>query len=209
MSEENKPEAAKPVKAAVTKKPATKAAAVQKRAPAKKTTARKPAAAKAATAKRTAPKKAPATPKPAVAKTAEKTAAAAAKVSETAQKTAPEAETSANHAHSKAANDGPEATAAFNKDKLIEELKEKDWATIVIRGIFMLVFGMLCQIALSFTFFLAVIQFIVMVGTGKPNHTITGAIAIAGKYMGQVLNFLSFKTEDKPFPFDLDFPQNK
>jgi len=189
MSEEKKPAPAAKAKTTTAKTAAKKkTTAAKKRAPVKK------AAPKTAAKKRAAPKASP-------------RKAAAAKTPEPDKKTATAPQTPGNEPHAETPPKQPEENTSFNKDTLIEELKDKDWPTIVIRGIFMLVFGVLCQIALSFTFFLALIQFIVMVGTGKPNETVTKAISIAATYMGQTLSFLSFKTEEKPFPFDLGFPQ--
>ena len=72
----------------------------------------------------------------------------------------------------------------------------------------MVLFGFLANIALMVTFTLAVVQFFVMVGTGKPNQMVTSFITRLATYIGQSLNFLSFKTEDRPFPVELELPSD-
>ena len=216
------------VKSAAAKKAAIKkTAAVKKVASSKKALTNGPKA-KTSAKKATAPKKAAGTssvkksaPKSAP-KPAEKTAAA----KPTVKQPAPSAETvtSTDALHSAEAETpeqtqkatSPEANAstedagksdsAFDKDTVIKELKEKDWGTVVLRGVFMLIFGILCQLALYVVFVLAVVQFLIMIGTGKPNPSITAAIATAASYMRQTMDYLSFKTEEKPFPFDKEFP---
>ncbi|MBV1901709.1 MAG: DUF4389 domain-containing protein [Kordiimonadaceae bacterium] len=44
---------------------------------------------------------------------------------------------------------------------------------------------------------------------GPPNASLTSAIVIASKYLGEILAFESFRTDDLPFPFGNDFPEDK
>ena len=187
---------AKAAKKPAAKKPAAaKAAAKSKtaaKAPAKKVVAKKPAAKKAAVKK--TPVKKNVAPKAA----AETTAPVEDVTVEAAPQPAPkpEAESTEESTH-----------AGFDSEKLITELKEKDWGTIATRAFFMVFFGFLANLALGVTFVLALLQFVLMVGTGKPNHTVTSIISRLATYIGQALDFLSFKSEDKPFPMDLDLPK--
>ena len=183
-------------KAKAVKKPATaKAPAKSKtaaKAPAKKAVAKKPAAKKAAV------KKTPVKKQPAPKAAAETTAPVEDVTVEAAPKAAPKSATESTEESSHAGFDG---------EKLIAELKEKDWGTIVTRAFFMVFFGFLANLALGVTFVLALLQFVLMVGTGKPNHSVTSVIGRFATYIGQALDFLSFKTEEKPFPMDLDLPK--
>jgi len=212
--------------AADNKVPATKAK------PARKATASKPATARKPAAKKTAVKKAPAknaAPKAAAAKktTTRKSAAAkpAAKATpkkpninsaqaeadkqqaaEAPKSEQPTKESVAEAPDASKASDETKDHPVFDSDKLIAELKEKDWGTIAVRAFFMVLFGFLANLALMATFMLALIQFIMMVGTGKPNNLITSIISRLATYIGQALNFLSFKTENRPFPMEMDIP---
>jgi len=184
---------------------------------AKKPAAKKPAAAKAAAKSKTAAKapakkvvaKKPAAKKAAVKKTPVKKNVAPKAAAET---TAPVEDATVEAAPQPASKPAAESTeenthAGFDSDKLITELKEKDWGTIATRAFFMVFFGFLANLALGVTFVLALLQFVLMVGTGKPNHTVTSIISRLATYIGQALDFLSFKSEDKPFPMDLDLPK--
>ena len=216
---------ATPAKSASVKKASTKKSPAVKKPSAKKAAAKatqpKVTAKKTAPAKKTAAvKKAPTKPtiKKASSKKTEAGVAAndpspqASQRASVAQPSAtneePAENTSANtaHEHAQSPNGSNASEAVFDKDKMIKELKEKDWGTVVLRGVFMLIFGILCQLALYVVFVLALVQFLIMIGTGKPNSSVTSSIATAARYMSQTMNYLSFKTELKPFPFDRDFP---
>lgn len=211
-------EAAK--KKAPAKKATTKTAAAKKSAPAKakkpteaaaKPTAKKPAV-KKPVAKKPAAKKATPRKKPATKATAEK----AKKIEDVKAKNIRAEDTisqqsgadQASTDKSGAETDGAGDHAGFDSERLIAELKEKDWGTIATRAFFMVFFGFLANLALMVTFILALVQFILMVGTGSPNHSVTSVISRLATYIGQALNFLSFRTEDKPFPMDLDLPSD-
>jgi len=184
----------------------TEAAASKKKAAPRKraTTAKKPAAKttrKTTTAKKAAPKKAAAKPK-----------AAAAKAAEAPSKAAPPPETEAPKAEApkpeneSAKNAGSGHTISEDAQEFISELKEKDWGTYLVRGIFMLVFGFLSWLAISFCFLLAGIQFIILVLTGGPNDVVTKAIMTAGNYIADVMAYLSFKSDERPFPLGKPLP---
>jgi len=199
------------------------AEATENKVPAKKTKAakkppaKKPAAAKAAAKSKTAakaPTKKAVAKKPAAKKAAVKKTPAKKKVAPkaAAETTAPVEDVTVKVAPQPAPKPEAESTeesthAGFDSEKLITELKEKDWGTIATRAFFMVFFGFLANLALGVTFVLALLQFVLMVGTGKPNHTVTSIISRLATYIGQALNFLSFKSEDKPFPMDLDLPK--
>jgi len=216
-------EAAK--KKAPVKKATTKAAAAKKAAPAKakKPTkaAAKPAAKKPATkkpaAKTTAAKKVTPRKKPSVKTAAEK----ATKIEDVKVENIGTEDTSSERSGADQAGadqtgagklgaeaGGFGAHAGFDSERLIAELKEKDWGTIATRAFFMVFFGFLANLALMVTFILALVQFILMVGTGSPNRSVTSIISRLATYIGQALNFLSFRTEDRPFPMDIDLPSD-
>ncbi|MCJ9428983.1 DUF4389 domain-containing protein [Kordiimonas marina] len=184
----------------------TEAKAPKKKAAPRKrtTTAKKPAAkttAKTSTAKKAAPKKSAAKPKAAAAKATGATAKAATPPEAEAPKAeAPKAES--------ASADSAAASHTISEDaqEFIAELKEKDWGTYLVRGIFMLVFGFLSWLAISFCFLLAGIQFVILILTGGPNDVVTKAIMTAGNYIADVMAYLSFKTDERPFPLGKPLP---
>lgn len=211
MSEDNTTKAAK----TASKTPASKKVVATKKSASAKAT--KPATTKAethkkpVTTKKSAAAKTTSTkPKPASKKVAASTAKSSAGRKTAAQpskKTAPKPEKESVSAKS---NEDMSAdyssNSASDSDTFVEDLKDKDWGASLKRGVFMLIFGFVGQFALSVSFFLAFLQFIVSLLVGPPNTAITSAIATASRYLGQILAYLSFKTDDLPFPFGKDFP---
>ncbi len=207
MSEDDINKAAK-----TTRKPSTtkKAAAVKKSAPPKVT---KSTAVKAASRKKPSAAKKTATPKAAAAK---KTAAATkpSVKSKMAPKpkegpaSKPDKENISAAPNDDASNNYSSSPAS-DSDTFVEDLKGKDWGASLKRGIFMLIFGFVGQFTLSVTFFLAFLQFIVSLLVGPPNAAITSAIGTATRYLSEILAYLSFKTDDLPFPFGNDFPNEE
>ncbi|MEX0299262.1 MAG: DUF4389 domain-containing protein [Kordiimonas sp.] len=211
MSEESTPEAKTPRKAAST---ATKPAAKRKTAASKPATTKKTSSSKTATAKTTSTRKV----SPAKKTTAKKTTTRKTSTSKTgtaAKKTtarASTAKTTADKETPKVEEIKVEETVSEkpdNADTFVEDLKDKDWGASLKRGIFMLIFGFVGQFALSVTFFLAFLQFIVSLLVGPPNTAITAAIGTASRYLSEILAYLSFKTDDLPFPFGNDFPSGE
>jgi len=179
---------------AAAKKPAAKKPAV------KKTVAKKP------TAKKSAVKK-PTVKKAAAKKATTKTAAAKATKNDDVRVEDVETQSSTSDT-SEPGTSSFSSQTGFDSDRLIAELKEKDWGTIAARAFFMVFFGLLANVALIITFVLALVQFVLMVGTGSPNRGVTAVVSRLATYIGQALDFLSFRTEDKPFPMDLDLPED-
>ncbi|TNE62042.1 MAG: DUF4389 domain-containing protein [Alphaproteobacteria bacterium] len=89
---------------------------------------------------------------------------------------------------------------------ILSDLKEKDWAGYLVRGLFMLLFGFLAWVAVMFSFVLAAVQFVVLVIAGSPNGQITRAIVTLGNYIAEVMAYLSFKSDDRPFPLGKPLP---
>ncbi|MFC3050934.1 DUF4389 domain-containing protein [Kordiimonas pumila] len=203
------PKKAAPVKkapAASAKKPTVRKSAVKtstakpvKKAAAPKTSV--PASKPAAKAKTTPTPKAPAKTMVAQKAAPKKTAA-----TKPATKKAPEIKNAAANAGAdnakKTENTKQESPASF-----VDNLKTKDWLTILKRGLFMFVFGVIGHVVMLFTLFMALLQFCVALILDKPNENLTNGINIAGNYIKEVLEFLSFKTEELPFPFGRDLPK--
>ena len=72
---------------------------------------------------------------------------------------------------------------------------------IWLRGLFMLLMALAYHVAGTLVFIVAVIQFVMALLTGAPNKQLVGFGRSMGCYFQQIVNFLTFATEQIPFPF--------
>jgi hypothetical protein len=73
------------------------------------------------------------------------------------------------------------------------------------RGLFMVLLGLFYSLSGTVLFVVAVLQFIfVLIGSG-PNARLRSFGHHLGMYVQRIADFLSFHSEDKPFPFS-DWP---
>ena len=82
----------------------------------------------------------------------------------------------------------------INKDELLDLSK---WQ----RLFFMVIYGMAINFVVSILIFLVAIQFIFYLFTSKTNNQLQSANNWLHGFFNDSLNFLSFNTEDKPWPF--------
>lgn len=78
-------------------------------------------------------------------------------------------------------------------------------ATQGIRALFMLAFWIASRVALIIVVVLALFQLICSLVTGRPNEKIMRFGKNLGVYLSQIVDFLTYNTEQKPWPF-LDWP---
>lgn len=76
---------------------------------------------------------------------------------------------------------------------------------IWLRGLFMILFGILYSLAGTVLVVMAVLQFILVLTGNAPNTRLLSFGRSLGSYVQQVVNFQTFNTEEKPFPFN-DWP---
>ncbi len=76
---------------------------------------------------------------------------------------------------------------------------------IWLRGLQMILMGIAYQFAGSLLFFVALIQFVLAVASDTPKARLMAFGGSLGRYQGQIANFVSFATEQAPFPFS-DWP---
>ncbi len=88
----------------------------------------------------------------------------------------------------------------------LNDIKDRDWSTYLKRAVYMIFFGFLGWFAMSVAVSLTFIQFILTILSGKPHDQVTGIISALGIYIGDVLTFMSYKTDETPFPLDKGFP---
>ena len=83
----------------------------------------------------------------------------------------------------------------INKDELLDI---KKWQ----RFFFMLVYGAAMHFVVGILFFLVCIQFLFYLFTSKTNVQLQSANNWLQNFFNDALNFLSFNTNDKPWPFN-------
>lgn len=76
---------------------------------------------------------------------------------------------------------------------------------IIIRGLYMLLMAIAWQVSGTVLLVVSVIQFIVALFAGTPNTRLAAFGRSLAAYTRQVVNFLTFSSEDVPFPFS-DWP---
>jgi hypothetical protein len=76
---------------------------------------------------------------------------------------------------------------------------------IWIRALFMLLMGFAFQVSGTVLCFVTVIQFVITLLNDTPNIRLVSFGRSMGNYLRQIVNFLTFATEELPFPFG-DWP---
>jgi hypothetical protein len=76
---------------------------------------------------------------------------------------------------------------------------------IWLRGVFMILFGLLYSLAGTVLLVMAVLQFIFVLTGSAPNTRLLTFGRNLGSYVQQIVHFQTFNTEEKPFPFS-DWP---
>lgn len=76
---------------------------------------------------------------------------------------------------------------------------------IWMRGLLMILIAVAYQLASTLLLFLAIIQFILVLVSETPNPRLSAFGRSLGRYQAQNANFVSFASEDLPFPFT-DWP---
>ncbi len=72
---------------------------------------------------------------------------------------------------------------------------------IWMRGLFMLLMGIAFQVCGTLLCVVTVIQFVIMLLNDTPNSQLVSFGRSMGSYLQQIVNFLTFATEEMPFPF--------
>lgn len=72
---------------------------------------------------------------------------------------------------------------------------------IWIRGLFMLLMGLAFQVCETVLCIVTIIQFVMTLLNDTPNARLVSFGRSMGIYLRQIVNFLTFATEEMPFPF--------
>ena len=75
-----------------------------------------------------------------------------------------------------------------------------------LRLVFMVLFAVAYQVAELVVLFVVIIQALFALITGEPNSTLTQFAGGVNQFIFQILQFLTYKTDEKPFPFQ-DWPE--
>ncbi len=73
--------------------------------------------------------------------------------------------------------------------------------SIWLRGLFMLLMGVAFHICATILFVAALLQFFMQLLSDAPNARLAHFGRNLGSYMRQIVHFLTFATEETPFPF--------
>ncbi len=76
---------------------------------------------------------------------------------------------------------------------------------IWLRGLMMILMGLAYQLSATLLFFVALIQFLVVLVHDATNPRLSAFGRGLGRYQGQIADFVSFASEAPPFPF-ADWP---
>lgn len=77
--------------------------------------------------------------------------------------------------------------------------------SIWIRGLFMVLMALVYQLSGTLLFIIAILQFIFALISTAPNARLLALGRSLGRYLQQIARFLTFVSEDMPFPFN-DWP---
>ncbi|MFA6970504.1 MAG: DUF4389 domain-containing protein [Gallionella sp.] len=85
----------------------------------------------------------------------------------------------------------------MNDNQIIPVSPRNIW----MRGLYMLLMALAYQVAGTLLFIVAIFQFVMVLLTGSPNKQLVEFGRSLGRYFQQIVNFLTFATEQIPFPF--------
>jgi hypothetical protein len=83
-------------------------------------------------------------------------------------------------------------------DEIKENLKQP---TVWLRGLYMLMFALFYSIAEFVLFAVVVIQFLLILTTGRNNPRLLQLGQNLATYIYQIIQFLTFNSDDQPYPF--------
>ncbi len=97
-------------------------------------------------------------------------------------------------------------SGSHQSSQILEDLKGRDWPKILTRALLMFFFGVLGSAALWVAFFLAAAQVVFTIFAGETNPSLTRIIKQLANFIHDVLDYLSFASDETPFPFERKWP---
>jgi len=84
-----------------------------------------------------------------------------------------------------------------------DNLKSKDtW----IRLVFMVIYSVLASVSSAVVSVIVALGFLAVLFTGERNRQLMLAGETVANYIREILSYLTYNTDDKPFPFGSDLP---
>jgi hypothetical protein len=77
------------------------------------------------------------------------------------------------------------------------------------RFLFMLVLGAIYMISRAVVFAVVILQFFFALLAAKPNDKLTALGHSLGVYTCEIIDYLTYYSDERPFPFDKDWPDDK
>lgn len=93
-----------------------------------------------------------------------------------------------------------------NHPSLADNLKSK---SIWLRLVFILVITLLYSVSRIVVGAVIIVQFFWVLLTAESNQKLQTFGQTLATYTYQIVNYLTFNTEERPFPFDNDWPESK
>jgi len=89
------------------------------------------------------------------------------------------------------------------KDDVIGNIKSySTWK----RFLYMLVFIFIFTLSETVVYVVMSINFLIFLFTGKKNSKLSSFGHSLGKYISQVIDYLSLHSDEKPYPFEMEWP---
>lgn len=95
-------------------------------------------------------------------------------------------------------------TVSAEESPLAKNLKSK---SIWMRLVFMLVIGFLYSVSRIVVGAVIIVQFLWVLFTSETNAKLQAFGKSLATYTNEIILYLTFNTEDRPYPFDLDWPK--
>lgn len=84
--------------------------------------------------------------------------------------------------------------------------KDRDWQGFAFRVAYIITFGVLGWLAFGAAITMTVIQVVITILLGAPNETLQSWVSTIGKYLAEVFEYISWNTDEKPFPLGRPVP---
>ncbi|GHF27336.1 hypothetical protein GCM10017044_22980 [Kordiimonas sediminis] len=183
-----------------------------KKAPARKKAASKTAASKPKSAAKTSSTRKTATRKPAAKKASTSKAATASKATKASAEKAnqpviedvevielvEDTVSSDKKTDEKASTEQSDASSSHAD--FLNDLQDRDWSYIAKRGLMMVFYGIIAWLTIGVALTLVFVHFIVAILLDGPHKELSSWINTCGSYLRQIFSYLSYKTDDQPFP---------
>ncbi|WP_395373205.1 DUF4389 domain-containing protein [Marinicella sp. W31] len=98
-------------------------------------------------------------------------------------------------------NETVEATVEETVNSTVEDKKSGFDSDVLIRIFMALLFSLIGWLTLWVFGAVVLIQAIFMIVTGEQNKNLKSFAGEIGKYLGSIVKYVSFQTDEKPFPF--------